>query len=77
MTWGVLAARLAYVGVLAVATLAPFHFGFPPAGLATGVANAFTFRYSVATAVDAIQNVLLFAGWGALWATTSRPAPLA
>ena len=73
---GVLATRLAYVGVLAAALLAPFHFAFPPAGLATNVANAFAFRYSVATAVDAIQNVLLFAGWGALWATTTRPTPL-
>ena len=73
---GVLTTRLAYVGVLAAATLAPFHFGFPPAGLAKTVANAFAFHYSVATAVDALQNVLLFAGWGALWATTSRPTPL-
>lgn len=73
---GVLATRLAYVGVLAAATLAPFHFGLPAAGLAKNVANAFAFRYSVAMAVDAIQNVLLYAGWGALWATTTRPTPL-
>lgn len=69
---GVFTARLAYVVVLAVATLAPFHFGIPADGLARGLANAFTFRYSLATAVDAVQNVLLFAGWGALWVTTSR-----
>jgi VanZ family protein len=69
--------RLAYVGLLAAATLAPFHFASPAVGLGPGIANAFTFHYSVATAVDALQNVLLFAGWGALWATTSRPAPLA
>ncbi len=62
--------------MLAVATLAPFHFGLPPDGLAKTVANAFTFRYSTATAIDALQNVLLFAGWGALWATTTRPVPL-
>ena len=74
---GVLTTRLAYVGVLAAATLAPFHFSFPSAGPSQGIANAFAFRYSVATAVDALQNVLLFAGWGALWATTSRPTPLA
>lgn len=73
----VLSARLAYVVVLAVATLAPFHFAAPSAGLSQGLANAFTFRYSAATAVDAIQNVLLFAGWGALWVTTSRSNPLA
>lgn len=74
---GVLATRLAYVALLAAATLAPFHFAYPAAGLSTGLANAFDFRYSTATAVDALQNVLVFAGWGALWATTSRPAPVA
>lgn len=73
---GVLTARLAYVVLLAAATLAPFHFAYPSAGLGWGLANAFTFRYSAATAVDAVQNVLLFAGWGALWVTTSRPLPL-
>jgi glycopeptide antibiotics resistance protein len=72
----VLIARLGYVVVLAAATLAPFHFALPTAGLARGLANAFMFRYSAATAVDAVQNVLLFAGWGALWVTTSRPLPL-
>jgi len=75
--WGVFTARLAYVAVLAVATLAPFHFSIPPDGVARGLSNAFTFRYSLATAVDAVQNVLLFAGWGALWVTTSRPGALA
>src|SRR5512144_1163226 len=70
---GVFTARLAYVGVLAVATLAPFHFGVPPDGLGPGLSNAFTFRYSLATAVDAVQNVLLFAGWGALWVWPPRP----
>ncbi len=64
------------MAVLAAATLTPFHFGVTSASLAERVANAFAFRYSAATAVDAIQNVLLFAGWGALWATTSRPTPL-
>lgn len=74
---GVFTARLAYVGVLAVATLAPFRFSYPVDGLAPGLANALRFRYSFATAVDAVQNVLLFAGWGALWVTTSRPGALA
>jgi VanZ family protein len=74
---GVFTARLAYVGVLAVATLAPFHFAASSATLARGLANSLTFHYSAATAVDAVQNVLLFAGWGALWVTTSRPLPLA
>ncbi len=62
--------------MLAAATLAPFHFAYPTAGLAKTVANAFTFHYSTATAIDALQNVLLFAGWGALWATTTAPTPL-
>jgi VanZ family protein len=72
-----LVARLAYVGVLAAATLAPFHFAASGDSVARGLANAFIFRYSTATAVDAVQNVLLFAGWGALWVTTSRPLPFA
>ncbi len=71
----VLAARLAYIGVLALATLAPFHFDFTQAGLAQRLGNSLTFGYSVATAVDAISNVVLFAGWGALWAATSRVMP--
>ena len=72
----VLAARLAYIGVLALATLAPFHFDFTATGLSQRLGNSLTFGYSVATAVDAISNVVLFAGWGALWAATSRMMPL-
>jgi VanZ family protein len=71
----VLAARLAYIGVLALATLAPFHFDFTADGLTERLGNALTFGYSAATAVDAISNVVLFAGWGALWAATSGGTP--
>jgi VanZ family protein len=74
---GVLAARLAYVAVLAAATLSPYHFSLAGSSIGRELARAFSFSYSAGTAIDAIQNVLLFAGWGALWATTSRPAPLA
>ncbi|MGH7537605.1 MAG: VanZ family protein [Gemmatimonadales bacterium] len=62
--------------MLAIATLAPFRFDFTPPGLGRRLENALAIGYSTATAVDAILNVVLFAGWGALWAATSRPAPL-
>lgn len=73
---GVLAARLAYVAVLAAATLSPFHFSLAGRSVGQELSHAFAFQYSAGTAIDAVQNVLLFAGWGALWATTSRPASL-
>ena len=66
------AARLGYVGVLALATLVPFRADPELAAVAERFARALQPTIGARDAVDAVRNVALFAGWGALWiATTS------
>jgi glycopeptide antibiotics resistance protein len=68
-----LVARAAYVGVLALATLTPFQFRFDLEALGR-LARAFHPSYTPRDAVDAVRNVALFAGWGALWVITAPRA---
>ena len=66
------AARLAYIGVLALATLVPFRADPELAAVAERFARAFLPTISARDAVDAVRNIALFAGWGALWIATTR-----
>ena len=68
--------RLAYVVVLAVATLTPFQFDFELANIARRSAGAFQPGVTVRDGVDAVRNVALFSGWGVLWAATARGGQL-
>jgi glycopeptide antibiotics resistance protein len=63
--------RLAYLGVLLLATLPPPVLDLSREGLATRWSGAFDLTFTGSDVVDAVRNVLLFAGWGAVWAATA------
>lgn len=65
------AARSGYVLVVLLATLADFHFDPDPAMVSWRWHRAFVFATSGSDVVDAARNVLLFAGFGAVWLVTS------
>ena len=62
-----------YLGVLALATLTPLQFRIDPGDILHSLSRAFHPAYSASAAVDAVRNVALFAGWGALWVVTGPP----
>lgn len=70
------ALRLAYIGVLALATLTPFNPDWDLSHVGPRLLHAFALTYTARDAIDAARNVALFAGWGALWVATSVPAKL-
>ena len=63
----------AYVAVVLLATQLPFAPDTSPASLAGRLARAVNPVVSGRDAVDALRNMLLFAGWGVIWVLT-RPA---
>jgi glycopeptide antibiotics resistance protein len=65
--------RAAYVGLLLLATLAPFQFQLDLSAALVHLSRAFSPAYSPTDFVDAVRNVALFAGWGALWTITAPP----
>lgn len=65
------AARSGYVLVVLLATLTHFHFDSDPAMVAWRWHRALVFATSGSDVVDAARNVLLFAGFGAVWLVTS------
>lgn len=65
-------ARLAYLGVIAVATLTSLHLE-PDVGRALHrLARGLDPGLSMRALVDVVRNVALFAGWGCVWAVTAR-----
>ena len=62
--------RLAYVGILLLATLSPFSFDPDWANVAARLSRALQPSLAASDAVDAVRNVVLFAGWGAVWLIT-------
>ncbi|NNG16964.1 MAG: VanZ family protein [Gemmatimonadales bacterium] len=62
--------RLAYVGVLLLATLSPFSFDPDWTNIAARLGRALHPSLAPSDAVDAVRNVVLFAGWGAVWMIT-------
>lgn len=66
-----LPARVAYVLVLLIATLTPFNLDTAPGEIALRLARAFSLRVSGMDAIDGARNVVLFMGWGAVWALTA------
>lgn len=65
------AARSGYVLVVLLATLTHFHFDADPAMVSWRWHRALVFATSGSDVVDAARNVLLFAGFGAVWLVTS------
>jgi glycopeptide antibiotics resistance protein len=68
-----MALRAAYIGLLILATLAPFQFQFDLHLALERLSRAFAPAYSSADFVDAVRNLALFGGWGALWIVTAPP----
>lgn len=65
--------RLAYVGILFLATLSSFRPDLVPAAVLSRLARMLSPSVSSGDAIDGARNVVLFAGWGLLWMVTSAP----
>ncbi|MGH7632472.1 MAG: hypothetical protein ACRENC_01985, partial [Gemmatimonadaceae bacterium] len=68
----VVAARLAYLVVILIATLADLHFDPSPVEVHFRLARALHPQFALHDLVDGARNVLIFAGLGAVWIATSR-----
>jgi len=66
------AARLAYLVVILIATLADLHFDPSSAEVHVRLARALHPQLALHDLVDGARNVLIFAGLGAVWIATSR-----
>jgi VanZ family protein len=66
------AARLAYVVVVLVATLSNLQLDPTLADVPPRLIRALSFAPTLSDVIDAVRNVLLFAGLGAVWVATSR-----
>ena len=66
------AARLAYVAIVLVATLSNLHADPTWADVPPRLTRALNLTPHLSDAIDAVRNVLLFAGLGAVWIATSR-----
>ena len=69
-----LAARLAYVVIVLLATLTQLDFSPDLAAAGQRLARAFTPSLGWRDAIDALRNLTLFAGLGAVWVVTSISA---
>lgn len=65
-------ARAAYLGLLVLALLSPFEFHWEPSLVSRELSGALDLSLSSGDAVDAVRNLVLFAGWGLLWVATAR-----
>src|SRR5207244_120126 len=66
-----LAARFAYVTIVLLATLTQLDFSPDLAAAGQRLARAFTPSLGWRDAIDALRNLALFAGLGAVWVVTS------
>lgn len=65
-------ARVLYVGVLLMATLWPFTLDYSAALVAERLGRALSPTIMARDVIDGARNVVLFAGWGLVWAVTGR-----
>jgi glycopeptide antibiotics resistance protein len=70
------AARVAYAGVIFLATLTRLHADPDPGEIVRRLGNALSPTVGPRDTVDGIRNILLFAGWGATWILTAGAGPL-
>lgn len=68
--------RLGYIGVLAIATLSDLELNADVAGAVSRLDRALRPQYGLSDVIDAVRNVALFAGWGALWVASTSAAGL-
>lgn len=64
-------ARLAYLAILLLATLTPYHLDTSAEGVGARVTRLFHPDLGNRDVIDGARNVVLFAGWGAVWALTA------
>ena len=72
-----LAARLAYVAIVLLATLTDLHLSGDLAAAGRRLVAALTPSLGWGDAIDALRNVTLFAGLGAVWVLTSLTGEVA
>lgn len=65
--------RLAYVGILVLATLSGFRIDGDPTSVMRRLGRMLDPTVSARDAIDGARNVLLFAGWGLVWMVTAAP----
>lgn len=70
------AARVAYAGIIFLATLTRLHADPDPGEIVRRLGNALSPTLGPRDAVDGIRNILLFAGWGATWILTAAAGSL-
>ena len=68
-----LPARLAYLGILLLATLSRLALDLDPSHLGERLTQFFHPEIGGRDAVDGLRNLALFAGWGAVWMITTGP----
>src|SRR5205809_6529216 len=66
-----LAARLAYVAIVLIATLTELDFSWNPDAVAERLQRALMPSLRWSDAIDGLRHVAQFAGLGALWVVTS------
>src|SRR2546429_8842918 len=66
-----LAARLAYVAIILLATVTELHFSPDLTAAADRLARAFTPSLGWRDAIDGLRNTVLFAGLGVTWVMSS------
>ncbi|HYV98974.1 MAG TPA: VanZ family protein [Gemmatimonadaceae bacterium] len=70
-------ARVAYIAIVLLATLANLQFTWDPAAAAERLRRAVSLSLEWRDAIDGIRNIALFAGMGVVWivtATSRRPS---
>jgi glycopeptide antibiotics resistance protein len=65
-------ARVCYAGILLIATLWPFTPDATPALVTERLARALSPSVAPRDVIDGARNLVLFAGWGLVWAVTGR-----
>jgi len=68
---GLIVARMGYLAIILLATL-PGALDLDAPRIAERLSAAFELTFSGRDVVDAVRNVVLFAGWGAVWVATER-----
>ncbi|HEX5004971.1 MAG TPA: VanZ family protein [Gemmatimonadales bacterium] len=65
-----LPARLAFLGLILLATLTALHLDTDPTHVAERLGRALHPGIGASDAIDGIRNLALFAGWGVVWMAT-------
>lgn len=69
--WGRWGPRLAYLFLILLVTVPPPAWEASPELLAERLRAAFDLSFRGRDVIDAVRNLLLFAGWGTVWAATA------